>query len=173
MKRMIPGVMLNGVPHSIEFACKHEAPWGVSAEVARARVADGWSVAGAILLPEGETAPRVPPPLASPKPPRKKQSRSPRVPVTAVAGSGRPLVTEGVTFPDGTCFLYRRGEAFFEGRVVDGFLVVGGNLFTTLSPPLSALAGRPINGWLRWWVARPGDTGWRLAKTLRAGPVTP
>jgi hypothetical protein len=76
-------------------------------------------------------------------------------------------VTEGVTFPDGTRFCFRRGGEFYEGRIDDGALVVEGVRYLTLSPPLVRIAARPINGWRRWWVALPLARNWILADELR------
>lgn len=167
--RVLPAVILDGVHHSIEFACKHEEPWGVTAEEARERVRAGGSVAGAILLPRGEDCPRVPPPFKAPPPPRRPTPRrAPKLATPPPPGRGEGLRCGGVVFPAGTRFLYRRGGREFEGLVEDGALVVNGQHYTELSPPLAALAGRPINGWLRWWVARPGESAWSLAKELRA-----
>ncbi len=98
-------------------------------------------------------------------------------PTLAKAGTstGRPWSDDGVVVPHGSLarMEYGRGSQLYEGRFLDGALVVGEAKFNSLSEAASALAktrdGRStsLNGWNYWEVQFPGSDRWDLMEHLR------
>ncbi len=92
----------------------------------------------------------------------------------AVAGS-RPWREGTVEIPHGAeaRMAYQRGSQAFEGRFLNGRLVVDGKSFETLSGAASALARTKdgtipnLNGWNYWEVKVPGRNDWVPLKLLR------
>jgi len=88
---------------------------------------------------------------------------------------GRPWIEEGVEVPHGSLarMEYQRGSQVYEGKFLNGKLVVGGKSFETLSAAAGALAktkdgSKPsLNGWLYWKVQFPGETKWRSLQEMR------
>ena len=69
---------------------------------------------------------------------------------------------------------YQRGQQIYEGRFLDGDLVVNGVRYSALSPAAKALAvtkngehPKELNGWLYWEVKLPGEVDWRKMIDLR------
>lgn len=95
-----------------------------------------------------------------------------------VADSGRPWREGAVVIPHGSeaRMSYQRGSQVFEGRFVDGELVVQGQGFQTLSGAASALARTKdgstpkLNGWNYWEVRLPGQERWIPMSMLRSQP---
>jgi hypothetical protein len=95
-----------------------------------------------------------------------------------VAQSGRPWREGSVEIPHGSeaRMSYQRGSQVFEGRFVDGKLIVQGRDFHTLSSAASALARTKdgsvpsLNGWNYWEVRLPGQDRWIPMKALRRQP---
>lgn len=91
------------------------------------------------------------------------------------AGEGVPFVEDGVQIPHGSWarMKYQRGKQLYEGRFLNGRLVVNGRSFSALSPAASACAvtkagGKTsLNGWLYWEAKFPGDSTWRSLKDMR------
>ena len=89
--------------------------------------------------------------------------------------SGRPWSDDGVVVPHGSLarMEYGRGSQHYEGKFLDGTLVVNGTKFDSLSEAASALAktrdgrGTSLNGWNYWEVQFPGSDRWDLMAHLR------
>lgn len=88
---------------------------------------------------------------------------------------GKPWREGNVEIPHGSLakMSYQRNSQMYEGAFLDGYLVVNGQRFSTLSSAASALAltkdGQhpALNGWLYWHVQFPGDTKWIPMEVLR------
>ena len=88
---------------------------------------------------------------------------------------GRPWVEDGVEVPHGSLarMEYLRGSQIYEGRFLNGKLVVNGRSFEALSAAASALAqtkhgSKPsLNGWLYWKAKFPGEATWRSLADMR------
>lgn len=88
---------------------------------------------------------------------------------------GRPWIEEGLVIPHGSLARmdYLRGSQRYEGKFLDGFLVVEGVKFRSLSEAACALAKtkdgrRPsLNGWNYWEVKLPGSDRWELMDLMR------
>jgi hypothetical protein len=91
------------------------------------------------------------------------------------AATGRPWIEDGVEVPHGSQarMEYLRGSQVYEGRFLDGKLVVNGKDYDALSAAASDLArtkdgAKPsLNGWLYWKVKFPGETDWRSLEDMR------
>lgn len=94
----------------------------------------------------------------------------------AVARDGNPFVEDGVSIPHGSDarMRYLRGTQLYEGKFLDGMLVVNGRKYPTLSAAASDLArtkdGKKtsLNGWLYWEARAPGAVQWRSLNDMRA-----
>lgn len=99
---------------------------------------------------------------------------------------GRPFVQGGVSVPHGSLakMEYARGTQVYEGEFLDGYLVVGGKRYSSLSGAAVDLAvtrdgsKTNLNGWQYWKARFPGETRWRalrdlrdMAKSMRSSPV--
>lgn len=90
-------------------------------------------------------------------------------------GEGVPFVEDAVTIPHGSFakMEYQRGKQVYEGRFLNGKLVVNGQSFNALSAAASALAvtkkgGKTsLNGWLYWKAKFPNETNWRSLHDMR------
>lgn len=88
---------------------------------------------------------------------------------------GMSWTEDGVSVPHGSAarMEYLRGSQVYEGRFLNGRLVVNGQSFDTLSAAASALAttkdGRKtnLNGWQYWKVRLPGEQKWRAMSEMR------
>ena len=91
------------------------------------------------------------------------------------AGAGRPWVEDGVEVPHGSLarMEYLRGSQVYEGRFLNGKLVVNGKSYEALSAAASTLAqtkhgSKPsLNGWLYWKAKFPGEIAWRSLAEMR------
>ena len=96
-------------------------------------------------------------------------------PETDALLDGLPFVEDGVSVLHGSDarMRYLRGTQLYEGKFLDGMLVVEGKKYPTLSAAASDLArtkeGKKtsLNGWLYWEVRAPGTARWRAMKDLR------
>lgn len=92
-----------------------------------------------------------------------------------VAREGLPFVEDGVSVLHGSDarMRYLRGTQLYEGKFLDGMLVVEGKKYPTLSAAASDLARTKegnktsLNGWLYWEVRAPGTASWKSMKELR------
>ena len=92
-----------------------------------------------------------------------------------VSREGLPFVEDGVSILHGSDarMRYLRSTQLYEGKFLDGKLVVDGKAYPTLSAAASDLArtkdGKKtsLNGWLYWEVRAPGTAKWRAMKDLR------
>lgn len=95
--------------------------------------------------------------------------------VDEVSREGLPFVEDGVSILHGSDarMRYLRGTQLYEGKFLDGMLVVDGKKYPTLSAAASDLARTKdgnktsLNGWLYWEVRAPGTARWRSMKDLR------
>lgn len=93
----------------------------------------------------------------------------------AMIGEGNPFIEDGVAIPHGSLarMEYQRGKQIYEGRFLDGKLVVNGQSFSALSAAASALAvtkkgGKTsLNGWLYWQAKFPNEAKWRSLSAMR------
>lgn len=89
--------------------------------------------------------------------------------------TGIPWVEDGVRVPHGSeaRMEYLRGSQVYQGRFLNGMLVVEGRSFKTLSAAASALAvtkdgsKASLNGWLYWTARFPGESHWRSLREMR------
>lgn len=90
----------------------------------------------------------------------------------AAASSGRPSpgdwIAKGVRFPEGTEFRAGYQGQTYLGRVENGALVTKGKRFDSPSAAAMSITGYPVNGWTFWECRLPGQTSWKLVKSLRA-----
>lgn len=92
-----------------------------------------------------------------------------------VRTSGRVWMEDGVRIPHGSLarMEYARGQQKYEGQFLDGYLVVNGAEYSSLSAAASAVAktkngGSPsLNGWNYWEVQLPGADRWELMEHMR------
>lgn len=92
-----------------------------------------------------------------------------------ITENGRPWIEDGVEVPHGSLarMEYLRGSQIYEGRFLNGKLIVNGKSYDALSAAASALAktkdgSKPsLNGWLYWKVKFPGETRWRSLGDMR------
>lgn len=88
---------------------------------------------------------------------------------------GIPFREDGVEILHGSDarMRYMRGTQLYEGRFLDGKLVVDGVAYPTLSAAASDLArtkeGKKtsLNGWIYWEVKAPGTSRWKKMSDLR------
>lgn len=88
---------------------------------------------------------------------------------------GLPFVEDGVSIMHGSDarMRYQRMTQLYEGKFLDGKLVVNGTAYPTLSAAASDLArtkdGKKtsLNGWLYWEVKAPGTAKWHSMNDLR------
>ncbi|MBY0264956.1 MAG: DUF2924 domain-containing protein [Burkholderiales bacterium] len=88
---------------------------------------------------------------------------------TAIAPTIDPdsWLSKGVRFPAGTEFrAHYKGETHL-ARVEKGALVLAGKRYDTPSAAAMAITGSPVNGWTFWECRTPGQTTWRMIKTMR------
>lgn len=93
----------------------------------------------------------------------------------SVAVEGRPFVQDGVSIPHRSLarMEYLRGSQVYEGQFLDGYLVVEGKKFSSLSSAAAAVAVTKdgttpsLNGWLYWQAKFPGQNEWRALSDLR------
>jgi hypothetical protein len=89
--------------------------------------------------------------------------------------NGLPWIEDGVEVPHGSLarMEYQRGKQVYEGKFLNGKLVVQGQSFDALTAAANALAvtkagTKPsLNGWLYWKVKFPGQTEWKSLAMLR------
>lgn len=76
-------------------------------------------------------------------------------------------LSKGVRFPAGTEFrAHYKGETHL-ARVEKGALVLGGKRYDTPSAAAMAITNSPTNGWTFWECRTPGQSAWRMIKTMR------
>ena len=83
---------------------------------------------------------------------------------------GRTWHEDGVLIPHGTLarMEYGRGSQVYEGQFLDGYLIVNGEPFKSLSAAAESVAKTKngttpsLNGWLYWQVKLPGSDRWEL-----------
>ena len=94
-------------------------------------------------------------------PPKKSQ-----VPPEGVSEHGN-WVTKGVAFPSGTEFRATyKGQTYY-GKVEPRGLVVDNTSFNSPSAAAVKITGNPVNGWTFWECRMPGQSSWRMIKSLR------
>jgi hypothetical protein len=78
-------------------------------------------------------------------------------------------LSKGVRFPAGTEFrAHYKGETHL-ARVEKGALVLVGKRYDTPSAAAMAITNSPVNGWTFWECRTPGQSAWRMIKTMRTG----
>jgi len=95
--------------------------------------------------------------------------------VASTGREGRPFSEDGVNIPHGSLarMEYLRGSQVYEGRFLDGKIVVNGVAYSSLSKAADALAvtkkgdKTSLNGWRYWEAKRPGETVWIKLWDLR------
>lgn len=97
------------------------------------------------------------------------------VPCSPVS-EGMPWIEDGVQIPHGSLarMKYYYGRQTYEGRFLNGQLVVNGSRYDALSPAANDLAitkgGKKtqLNGWNYWEVQLPGENAWVRLRDLRS-----
>ncbi len=95
--------------------------------------------------------------------------------ISADSATGRPFVEDGVSIPHGSLarMEYGRGTQLYEGKFLDGKLVVNGVAYSALSRAASALGitksgdTTSLNGWIYWEAKFPGSSTWKKLSDLR------
>ena len=90
--------------------------------------------------------------------------------------SKKPFVEDGVSIEHGSSarMSYQRGTQHFQGKFLDGMLVVDGKTYSTLSGAACDLARTregnktSLNGWIYWEVKAPNSSTWRRMSDVRA-----
>ena len=78
-------------------------------------------------------------------------------------------VCKGVRFPAGTEFRGSYKGAIHYGKVEAGQLFVDGRPATSPSAAACLITRTGVNGWTFWECRFPGESRWRLLKSLRNG----
>jgi hypothetical protein len=92
-----------------------------------------------------------------------------RAPSVAPSIDPDSWLSKGVRFPAGTEFrAHYKGETHL-ARIEKGALVLAGKRYDTPSAAAMAITNSPVNGWTFWECRTPGQSGWRMIKTMRAG----
>ena len=90
---------------------------------------------------------------------------------TSSAGPGTTAVqdwtSKGVRFPVGTAFRAEYKGKQYTATVENGGLVLNGERFLSPSAAAMAITQSPVNGWIFWDCKLPGQSTWKLRKTLR------
>ncbi|MCK4815154.1 DUF4357 domain-containing protein, partial [bacterium] len=55
----------------------------------------------------------------------------------------------------------------YYGKVEPGALVVDNTSFNSPSAAAVKITGNPVNGWTFWECRMPGESSWRMIKSLR------
>ena len=76
-------------------------------------------------------------------------------------------VTKDVRFPRGTEFRAKYKGSMHHAKVDDGYLVLNDQKYSSPSSAAGAITNTFVNGWVFWECRFPGDTHWRIIKTLR------
>ena len=98
-------------------------------------------------------------------------------PDASSGGDALPWMDQGVIIPHGSRarMEYGRGTQVYEGRFLNGKLVINGHKYNTLSAAADAVAitksGKKtyLNGWFYWKVQFPNESQWRSLQELRSG----
>jgi hypothetical protein len=86
--------------------------------------------------------------------------------------SGRPWVTKGAKFPQGTEFRLHYKGVTYSARAVDGSLELqDGRRFSSPSKAAGAITKTSVNGWRMWEYREPGGAGWKPLWSARPGAV--
>ena len=87
--------------------------------------------------------------------------------VNNLRGSGTPWIYKGVRFPEGTEFRAGYQGRTHRGIISEGYLKVDGQVAASPSDAARLVTGNSVNGWTFWECRFPGQTQWRLLKSLR------
>jgi len=98
-----------------------------------------------------------------------------KLPSEPIRTTGRPFLQDGVEVPHGSLarMRYQRGTQVYEGKFLDGMIVVGDKKFPSLSNAADALGIKKdgghtsLNGWMYWEAKLPGESGWRRLWDMR------
>jgi len=91
----------------------------------------------------------------------------------ALVNAGRPWSGKGVTLPHGTALRMEYNGRQYTGVIKDGEWVVEGERFKSPSAAAGGVAvtkdGKHtrLDGWVYWYVKRPGDGDWITIRELR------
>lgn len=84
------------------------------------------------------------------------------------APADQDWTTKGVRFPVGTVFRAEYKGKQFAATVEDGALVLSGKRFLSPSAAAVSITRSPVNGWVFWECRFPGQSTWKLIKSLRS-----
>ena len=76
-------------------------------------------------------------------------------------------ITKGVRFPAGTEFRAEYKGRQFKAVVEAGALVLNGKRFESPSSAAMSVTESAVNGWVFWECKLPGQSSWKLIKSLR------
>jgi len=94
------------------------------------------------------------------------QTKTPSLPAAATP-SIDDWICKGVRFPAGTEFRANYKDQIFYAKVERGGLVVDGTRTTSPSDAARVITKNAVNGWLFWECRFPGESRWKLIKSLR------
>lgn len=102
-----------------------------------------------------------------------KLSGRPTAHSASMVNPGRPWSGKGVTLPHGTALRMEYNGRQYTGVITDGEWVVEGERFKSPSAAAGGVAvtkdGKHtrLDGWVYWYVKRPGDGDWIAIRELR------
>ena len=76
-------------------------------------------------------------------------------------------MTKGIRFPAGSELRATYKGQTYLARVEGGALVLGGKRYDSPSAAAMSITGTPVNGWTFWEYRFPGQSGWKILKSLR------
>jgi hypothetical protein len=78
-------------------------------------------------------------------------------------------VSKGVQFPIGTAFRAKYKGQLYTGTVSKDGIVINGKTTSSPSDAARLVTRNSVNGWNFWECKFPGETRWRILKSLRDG----
>ncbi len=92
----------------------------------------------------------------------------PRLGATASAEPAKKGWTnKGVTIPHGTELRANYKGDIHTARIDDGQWIQGGTTMNSPSEAAHVVTGTSVNGWTFWEARLPGESRWRLLKSMR------
>ena len=84
---------------------------------------------------------------------------------------GKSWISNNVEFPHGTEFRATYKGRQYDGKVVNGALIVDNRKFNAPSAAAGHITGNSVNGWNFWECKRPGAGYWISIDKLRHDPL--
>lgn len=91
------------------------------------------------------------------------------VPLGVSAGSSDAWICKGVRFPVGAEFRAHYKGKLYSGKVDKEGILIDGARSSSPSDAARLITHNNVNGWTFWECRFPGESRWRLLKSLRNG----